>query len=299
MKYKYSVVIPIYNEQHNIEYVFNSVKEVMDKTKSSYELLFIDDGSSDNSLSILQKLNQGNESFNYISLNSQSGQTIALQYGFDYAQGHSIITMDGDGQTDAKHITDMIDKLQKDNLDLVYVKKIYNKEDHKFTKRMASSFANWLRKLMTKDKSADVGSNFKAYRKNFFKNRNYCSGMHRFFTGYMEIEGYKMDYIEREIGKRHSGQTKYNNWQRLKQGVGDLWYFYLYRNVSLSKSFIVLWLMSVLIWFIPFLWLKSILFFLTITVYTLLIYLFFRTLQLVIFRQNKPKNFIKDSSVVL
>ena len=112
---EYSVVIPIYNEEENIIQLNKEIKLVMDNISKNYEIIYINDGSSDNSLNELQKL----KNVIIVNLNKNYGQATALDAGFKISQGKIVISMDGDLQNDPKDIPQLLEKLKKDNLDVV------------------------------------------------------------------------------------------------------------------------------------------------------------------------------------
>lgn len=225
---KYTVIAPVYNELDNVEPLAEKIAEVMDKLGEDYEILLVDDGSTDGTFERLEQLTGKMEKVVVLTLTKNSGQTVALQAGFDHARGERIVTIDGDLQMDPAHIAEMVKKMDAENLDLVYLRKIYHNVP--FMKRFASWIANRFRRIVSGDSAVDVGSNYKLYRQNVFKGMNFCSGLHRFFTGFMEIEGASMGYVEGTISQRLRGESKYTNWFRLRQGLADMFYFYMYKN---------------------------------------------------------------------
>ena len=112
-----SIVIPLYNEEENVRELYGSLKPVMDSLGNEYEIIFIDDGSTDNTLSLLQEINAADDTVIVLSLRRNFGQTAAFAAGFDYSRGDIIVTMDGDLQNDPKDIPKLLE-LMKDN-DLV------------------------------------------------------------------------------------------------------------------------------------------------------------------------------------
>lgn len=225
---KYTIIAPAYNEEGNVEPLVRRISEAMDKVDAETEILIVDDGSTDSTFARLRKLTGEFPSLRVVSLAENRGQTAAYQAGFDFATGERIITMDADLEKDPAFIPEMIKKLESERLDIVYFRKLY--KDVPFIRKLASKTANIFRRAVTGDKALDVGSTFILYRWNIFKGRNFSSGFHRFFIGFMETEGLNVGYIEGPVYKRPHGETKYTTFGRLKQGLLDLFYFYLYKN---------------------------------------------------------------------
>jgi len=225
---KYTVIAPAYNEEDNVEPLVRRISEVMDKIDVETEILIVDDGSTDLTYLRLKELTNKFPSLNVISLEENRGQTVAYQAGFDFATGERIVTLDADLEKDPAFIPEMIEKLESERLDIVYFRKLY--KDVPLIRKLASRAANIFRRAVTGDKAVDVGSTFILYRWNIFKGRNFSSGFHRFFIGFMETEGLTMGYIQGPVYKRAHGETKYTTLGRLRQGLLDLFYFYLYKN---------------------------------------------------------------------
>ncbi len=236
----YSVIAPAYNEEGNVAPLIEKITGAMSGVTEAYEIIIVDDGSTDGTLEKLQALREEHRNLAIISLAENSGQTVGMQAGFDYAKGERIVTMDSDLEKDPKFIPVMIDKMESESLDAVYFKKIY--QDVPWKRRIASDLANRFRRAVTGDKAADVGSTYILFRRNVFKGRNFGSGFHRYFIGFMEVEGLKMDCVQGPVYLRPSGETKYTNFGRLKQGLADMFYYYLYKNkrTSLVKTVFLL-----------------------------------------------------------
>ncbi len=248
---KYTVIAPAYNEEGNVEPLVRRICEVMDKIGVETEILIVDDGSTDLTFARLKQLTGEFPSLTVISLEENRGQTVAYQAGFDFATGERIVTMDADLEKDPAFIPEMIEKLDGQQLDIVYFRKLY--KDVPLIRKLASRAANIFRRAVTGDKAVDVGSTFILYRWNIFKGRNFASGFHRFFIGFMETEGLSMGYIEGPVYKRAHGETKYTTLGRLKQGLLDLFYFYLYKNrkIGLYKIIFALSAFFIISLFIP------------------------------------------------
>ncbi len=246
---KYTIIAPAYNEEGNVQPLIEKIEAAMKPTGAEYEIMIVDDGSTDGTLKRLKELAETHTNLTVVSLMENSGQTVAFQAGFDNAEGERVITIDSDLEKDPAYIPQMIEKMEKENLDLVYFRKLY-KKDIPFKRRFGSYIANRFRNFVTGDKAVDVGSTFKLYRKNIFKGRNFGSGFHRYFIGFMEAEGLSMGYIEGDVFNRPTGETKYTNLGRLKQGLYDLFYFYLYKNKFVGVHKLIFVMTALLIVFI-------------------------------------------------
>ncbi len=229
---KYTIIAPAYNEAENVAPLVDKITEAMEKVGGKYEIMIIDDGSTDETFENLRLLQERYDTLTVISLMENSGQTVAYQAGFDHAKGERIVTMDSDLEKDPAYILDMIEKMDAENLDIVYFRKEY--VDVPLKRKLASKAANVFRRIVTGDEAEDVGSTYLLYRENFLKGRNYTSGFHRFFIGFMEVEGRTMGHVEGKVYVRPHGVTKYTNWGRLKQGLSDLFFFYLYKNKRIN-----------------------------------------------------------------
>ena len=139
----------------------------MDGVGEPYEIMIVDDGSTDETLENLKRLQEKFDTLTVVSLMENSGQTVAYQAGFDHAKGERIVTMDGDLEKDPAYIKPMIEKMDAENLDIVYFRKEY--VDVPFKRKFASKAANMFRRAVTGDKATDVGSTFFALPKKLFE----------------------------------------------------------------------------------------------------------------------------------
>jgi glycosyltransferase involved in cell wall biosynthesis len=142
-----SIVIPLYNEEENIQELCRRLIDVLDSIRESYEVLFVDDGSTDGSYARLLEIKKNNESIKIVKFRRNFGQTAAIHAGFDYAQGEIIATLDADLQNDPQDIPDMVKKLNYLDMDVVCGWR-YQRQD-KFHKKILSRFANGLRRKLT------------------------------------------------------------------------------------------------------------------------------------------------------
>ena len=158
-----SVVIPIYNEEGNIGELYTKLNEVLSIITENYEVIFVDDGSTDNSFNILKEINTENKNVVVVKFRRNFGQTAALSAGFDHFKGDVIITMDGDLQNDPEDIALLLTKINE-GYDIVSGWRV-DRKDPFFTKKLPSKFSNWLASKLTGVKLHDFGCTFKAYRR--------------------------------------------------------------------------------------------------------------------------------------
>lgn len=163
-----SVVVPFYNEEDNIEPLHAQLSDVLKSLNREHKIIFVDDGSTDNTFKNMLKAREKDTNVRIIKFRKNFGQTAALKAGFDHAEGNITISMDGDLQNDPADIPKLIEKIGKEDYDVVCGWRADRKDT--FSKKITSKFANMLRKLTTNSKIHDSGCTFRAYRNGCVKN---------------------------------------------------------------------------------------------------------------------------------
>lgn len=217
IKIDLSVVIPIRNEEKNIQILYSKLRQVLNKTGKSYELIFIDDGSTDNSFKILEKLRKVDKKIKIIQFGKGYGKSYALSAGFSLAKGKYIITMDGDLQDDPEEIPKFLEKIK--GLDLV-VGWRYKRRDP-ITKKLPSKIFNKLTSMLTGIKIHDCNCGFKIFRREVVDELNLYGELHRYIPALINWKGYKIDEVKIRHNPRKYGKTKYG-FLRLVKGFLDL-----------------------------------------------------------------------------
>jgi len=215
----YSVVVPIYNEEENLKVLLNEITSVMDSVQGDYEIIFVDDGSTDNSLQILKELQSENRKLRVISFSKNSGQSAALFAGFKLAKGEWIITLDADLQNPPAEIK----KLLKFKDEFDYITGFRKKRKDSFFRRVSSQIARISRKVVLRDKTIDTGCGLKLFKREIISHIPFFKNFHRFFTFLVRTAGFKVAEIEVEHLPRFKGKSKYTTLRRLKEGLIDLW----------------------------------------------------------------------------
>lgn len=201
-----SIVIPIFNESENISLLYSELNNVMNSLNKKYEVIFVNDGSTDDSLNKLKKIHSENASTKIINLNKNFGQTAAIVAGFDLAEGQIIITMDGDLQSDPHDIPKLLEEIDK-SYDIVSGWRKRRKDP--ILRVIPSRFANWLISILLGLKLNDYGCTLKAYRRDIVKNMNLYGEMHRFIPAVASWNGAKIKEIEVNHRPRKYGKSKY------------------------------------------------------------------------------------------
>lgn len=201
-----SAVIPLYNEEENIPELCRRLVDVLDSMGARYEILFVDDGSTDGSYARLVEIKRENENIKIVKFRRNFGQTAAIHAGFDYAQGEIIATLDADLQNDPQDIPDMIMKLNDQDLDVVCGWR-YQRRD-KLHKKIMSRFANGLRRRLTGETIHDSGCTLRVYRKESVKDLDLYGEMHRYIPALLTWRGFRVGsiklFITRGIAARPS-----------------------------------------------------------------------------------------------
>lgn len=227
---RYSVVVPIFNEEGNVEELHRRIVEAMKKLGGSFEVIFVDDGSRDGTLEKCRALSP----LTLMSFRRNFGQSAAFDAGFKRAAGDIVITMDGDLQNDPADISLLLAKLDE-GYDVVSGWRV--KRQDSIEKKIFSRGANLLRKILIRDNIHDSGCSLKAYRRECFDHFDLFGEMHRFIPALLEIRGFRVAEVPVSHHPRVSGVTKYN-WKRSIKGFVDMlavwfWRKYSYRPVHL------------------------------------------------------------------
>ena len=208
-----SVVVPLLDEQDNIGPLYEQITQTL-KGKYNYEIIFIDDGSSDNSFNILADLQKTDDTMRVIRFRKNFGQTSALSAGFTHAKGKIIVALDADLQNDPVDIPDMIDKLNE-GFDVVsgWRKK---RQDNAISRLLPSKIANWVISWITGVKLHDYGCTLKVYRREVLEETKLYGEMHRFIPALASWSGAKIAEMPVNHRPRTAGQTKYGIGRTLK-----------------------------------------------------------------------------------
>lgn len=212
MPIKYSVIIPVHNEERSIQHLYHSLKDVMDKLKENYELIFVNDGSTDDSLKVLRGIDTRPSNLAIVSLDEHRGQSLAMQAGFDVSRGELIITIDGDLQNDPQDIPILISKM-KEGYDVVCGWR-YERKDP-LIKIIISKISSILHRVIFKENIHDPGCTLRVFKKNILREIFLFDGAHRFFTLITVKLGYRMGEVKVSHHPRRFGKSKYNIVNRL------------------------------------------------------------------------------------
>lgn len=202
---KISVVIPVYNEEENLYELYDKIKKSL--SEYDYEVIFVDDGSTDNSWKVIKKIADEDKKVKGLKLSRNYGQTFALYAGFQEAKGDIIITIDADLQNDPDDIGKLIEELQK-GYDIVSGWR-KDRKDPFLTKVIPSKIANFLISFITGVKLKDYGCTLKAYKADVIKNIKLYGEMHRFLPALCAFEGAKISEIPVKHHRRKKGKSKY------------------------------------------------------------------------------------------
>jgi glycosyltransferase involved in cell wall biosynthesis len=201
-----SIVVPVYNEEQNIPILFSELEKVLKTINKNVEIIFIDDGSTDDSLNRLKKL-KNKADLRIIKFKRNFGQTAALSAGFTGAGGNIIITIDADLQNDPGDIPALINEIEK-GYDLVSGWR-KNRKDPFLLRRLPSFFANNIISFYTGVKLHDYGCTLKAYRKSILKDINLYGELHRFIPALISWSGASIREIPVKHRVRRHGRSKY------------------------------------------------------------------------------------------
>src|SRR5579863_2657504 len=182
-----SIVIPVHNEEHSILPLYDRLTRVLVELRRQYEILFIDDASTDRSFDLLANLVETDYHLKVLRLRRNFGQTAALAAGFDEAQGDIIISLDGDLQHEPEDIPQLLDKIDE-GYDIASGWR-KDRVDNAVTRKIPSRIANWMMKRASGVELHDFGTTFKAYRSEVLKDVNLYGDLHRFIPALASFYG--------------------------------------------------------------------------------------------------------------
>jgi len=203
----YSVVVPFFNEQESVAPLYVKIMDVMDTLKEPYEMVFVDDGSKDNTFRFLSEIARGDERVVVVRLRRNFGQTAALKAGFDHSQGEIIISMDGDLQHDPAEIPRFIEKIQE-GYDIVSGWRV-ERTDAWLTRQFPSMVANRIMARLSRVELHDFGTTFKAYRREILSEIHLYGELHRFIPALASWAGASVAEVPITNIQRKSGKSNY------------------------------------------------------------------------------------------
>lgn len=213
-----SFIVPIYNEEENIRKLIEEIKTVAPDLSPDYEILLVDDCSSDNSLQLIRDFAAEDSHIRPLALASNSGQSAALYAGFQAAAGETIITMDADLQNDPTDLRKMIQYYG--DYDMVNGWR-FNRQDS-LSKKIASKVGNSFRNWLTSETIHDTGCSLKIMNAAMLKRIRIYKGLHRFLPTLMRLEGARVIEVKVSHRQRLFGESKYTNLRRGIEGFYDV-----------------------------------------------------------------------------
>ncbi len=219
---KYSVVVPVYNEEENVGPLSGEIATAM--KGMPYEMIFVNDASTDGTLAALTALKDTYKTLRVLSHRENSGQSRSVRSGVMAAKGDIIATLDGDGQNDPADVPGLIEIMVRgdapENLALVGGRRAKRKDT--WAKRAASRFGNGVRKWLLKDEADDTGCGLKVFKRKAFLRLPYFDHIHRYIPALMLREGYAIEFSDISHRNRQFGVSKYTNFGRLIVSIADL-----------------------------------------------------------------------------
>lgn len=203
----YSVVVPVMNEEENVELLYAKLVETFETMGKPYEIIIVDDGSTDKTIEILEKIGSQDKNLKVIKFRRNFGQSAAMGAGFRFSRGNIIIAMDGDLQNDPADIPKLVAKLGE-GYDVVSGWR-KNRKDKMIVRKLPSRIANRLIQFLTRVQIHDTGCSLKAYKKEIVEKVRVYGELHRFIPALARIEGAKVGEVVVNHHSRKFGKSKY------------------------------------------------------------------------------------------
>ena len=215
-----SIVIPVLNEERNIIDLLTEIKKNLEK-KIKYEIIIVDDGSSDNTHNVLLKYLKKNKKVLVFKHKKNYGQSVSLRTGIMQTSSNYIVTLDGDGQNDPRDILKLLKNFETDKEFMMVIGNRVKRIDN-FARRLASRTAFKIRKFILKDETPDTGCAIKVFKKEDFLKLPFFNHIHRFLPFLFNSFKGKVISIQVNHRARINGYSKYSNFQRFLVGISDI-----------------------------------------------------------------------------
>jgi glycosyltransferase involved in cell wall biosynthesis len=236
MNFELTIIIPVYNEEDNLDRVHQEMKQFLPIAKKKTKILFVNDGSKDNSQSLIEKICKDDEEFTFISFEKNAGLSAAIKAGFDYTDTPWVGYIDADLQTAPEDFNILMELAGEYDL----VTGVRSNRKDSFTKNMSSTIANGIRRAFTDDGMDDTGCPLKIIRTDMAKKIPMFNGLHRFLPAMILLQKGKIKQTSVRHFPRIAGVSKFNLWNRLLGPLQDcfayLWMKKKYINYSVAKQ---------------------------------------------------------------
>jgi dolichol-phosphate mannosyltransferase len=214
-----SVVIPVFNEEENLPVLAAEVHGALRALGRPYEVILVDDGSTDSSPEVLRRLGAEDPAVRIVRQRRNSGQSAALDAGFRFARGGFVVTLDADLQNDPADIPGLLAKMDE-GWDVVAGVRVKRRDT--WVRKVSSRIANGVRNRVTHETITDVGCTLKAFRTEYLRRIPMFTGMHRFLPTLLKMEGARVTEMPVNHRPRLHGQPKYNIRNRIWRALADL-----------------------------------------------------------------------------
>jgi len=214
-----SVVFPVYNEEENIPILLREIAAALEGRGWTYEIVAVDDGSTDRSLEVLRAGRERYPMLRVLSFEKNSGQTAALDAAWRAAEGMLVVSLDADLQNDPADIPSMIQKLEETKSDMVIGVRV-NRQDT-WSRKMQSKIGNGVRNWITGDRVTDAACGIKAIRRDYWLRAPKFVGMHRFMASLVRWLGGTVVEVDVNHRPRAAGTAKYGIGNRMWKGLRD------------------------------------------------------------------------------
>lgn len=236
MEYDLTVIIPVFNEEENLERVKNEMESFLKLAKKKSKVLFVNDGSQDNSLLIIKKICNETQGFTFISFDKNYGLSPAIKAGFDFADTKLVGYIDADLQTSPMDFNILLKYTDEFQL----VTGVRSNRKDSFTKNMSSKIANGIRRAFTHDGMDDTGCPLKIIHTEYAKRIPMFKGLHRFLPAMILLQKGKVKQIPVQHFERIAGKSKFHLWNRLLGPLSDcfayLWMKKKYINYKVAEK---------------------------------------------------------------
>lgn len=236
MTYKFTIVVPVYNEEENLERVETELSKYLDIATVPTSVLFVNDGSKDNSQALIETICERNEAFEYISFKENRGLSAAIKAGFDHVESELVGYIDSDLQTAPEDFNLLLEHIDAHAL----VTGVRANRKDSFVKNMSSRIANGIRRAFTHDGMDDTGCPLKVIRSDYAKRIPMFRGLHRFLPAMIMLQNGSVTQIPVQHFPRIAGTAKFGLWNRLLGPLMDcfayLWMKKKYINYEIEKS---------------------------------------------------------------